>query len=70
MIHTTNQLQYEKLKNIEDIFNAADLTHSGVLDYSELLTLYKMLGPSDQTDAQQKNEARKLFDEYSEMPSK
>ena len=43
VIHTTNQLQAEKLQNIYDIFMAADLKNNGVLEFSELKILYKLL---------------------------
>jgi Ca2+-binding EF-hand superfamily protein len=46
IIHTTNQLQAEKLQNIEDIFNAADLNHNGVLQFNEFRTIFRILGPS------------------------
>ncbi len=43
VIHTTNQLQAEKLQNIYDIFTAADLKNNGVLEFSELRILYRLL---------------------------
>lgn len=43
VIHTTNQLQSEKLQNIYEIFMAADLKNNGVLELVELRTLYKLL---------------------------
>ena len=44
VIHTTNQLQKEKLQNIADIFSAADLNQNGMLELAEIKTLYKVLG--------------------------
>lgn len=68
VIHTTNQLQAEKLQNIQDIFQAADLNNSQILGFNELKTLYKLLCNQHSGDFQmQMNEIRTLFNEYSEL---
>ena len=49
-IHTTNQLQAEKLQNIYEIFMAADMKNNGVLELSEFKTLYKLLCSHSSSD--------------------
>ena len=68
VIHTTNQLQAEKLQNIYEIFMAADLKGNGVLELSELKTLYKLLCNQHSGDVQQQmQEIRGLFSEYAQV---
>lgn len=43
IITTTNSLQAEKIKNIEDLFHAADLDANGVINSEEFKTLYKLI---------------------------
>ena len=43
VIRITNQLQAERVANINDIFMAADLSGGGMLDYTEFKTIYKVV---------------------------
>ena len=68
VVSTANQLQAEKLQNIEDIFAAGDLSQNGIITSSELRTLYRILGNQFSGDTNlQMQEVKKLFDEYAEV---
>ena len=68
VIHTTNQLQAEKLQNIQEIFMAADLNHNSILEFNELKTLYKLLCNQYSGDRnQQMQEIRNIFNDYNKV---
>lgn len=68
VIHTSNQLQAEKLQNITEIFMASDLSGKGVLTFKEIKTLYRLLCNQHSGDMnQQLLEIRNIFNEYSEV---
>ena len=68
VIHTSNQLQAEKLQNIYEIFMAADLANNGILTFNEVKTLYRLLCSQHSGDMHlQLQEIRSLFNEYSEF---
>ena len=43
VISAINSLQNEKIKNIEDLFHAADLSATGIISFDEFKTLYKLI---------------------------
>ena len=57
VINTSSRLQEEKIQNLRDVFNAADLDQSGTLEYQEFKILFKLM-----TD--EKTSAAKIFDKY------
>ena len=67
VIHTSNQLQAEKLQNIFEIFMASDLDCNGIISFNEFKTLYRLLCNQHSGDMnQQMSEIRNLFNEYAE----
>ena len=54
IINTAVRQQQEKLTNIRDVFNAADLDKSGTLELNEFKILFKLVSET--------NEANKIFD--------
>ena len=67
VIHTSNQLQAEKLQNIHEIFHASDLDGNGIITFNEFKTLYRLLCSQHSGDMNsQMAEIRSLFNEYAE----
>ena len=68
VIKTISQLQTEKIQNIEDLFHAADLNASGIINFDEFRILYNIIviQTEETTDIQQA-ELKKYFDDFAEL---
>jgi Ca2+-binding EF-hand superfamily protein len=61
IIDTVLNLQNQKLENLRDIFNAADLNGNGVMDFDEIKILSSLLQSSKTP-----TKLKKIFESFSE----
>ena len=66
VISAINSLQNEKIKNIEDLFHASDLSATGIINFEEFKTLYKLILNLD-VEKEHFSEIKRIFDDYAEL---